>query len=754
MNYIRPRDEARLLSSEGEQAPFYWLANLLAFLSRRWPTIAVCAAAAVALGLVLALTTPPRYTAQAALLFDVQRVDLLRQQLGPQDALTLNSVLESQVELLHSAGLARKTVERLGLTSDRTFVQSAPSLLDHIKGFLTRLRASGRTGPAGPETKLDLAAQQLQGMLKVWRVGQTYVLAVSVTSPSREEAAWLANGVTDSYLADELQAKEAGIQQASGWLQVRLRELHDQAVTADRAVQDFKAAHHIIDTERGLMGNQQLTELTSQLVSAKAQTAAMQARLQRIQSVVAGGVDGGAVTDGLDNKVIVTLRQQYVDDDKRLADLTPRFGPDHTVVRALRSEMAEIKKAILGELSRIADTYRSDYDVAAAAEASVQRRLDQSVAAAARTNNDLVELRSLQSSADTYRSLYQNFLQRYTQAVQDESFPVSEARVITTALPPLRKSEPKTTIIVFLFAVVGSIGGLALAFGQEVLDRGFRSAVEVRERTGLNCLAVVPKLRGRRLRRIPLPWGRRAASSNPPAVQTVPSGTHHQLMKPCAADFADAIRTLRLQIMGRRIRSGETKLIGCVSSVDGAGASVIASSLAQVLSQAGTQTLLIDWDFGRASVTDMFGLNHALGCSDVLAGGVGIESAVHQDSATGIWVMPVGTNQRASTSLMMRHLGETRAMLGELRKRYNVVIVDIPSLSTVADSHIAADMLDAVCVVMEWGRGERESLTEKLSRIGLDETNVLGIVLNKAESGRRREPLTTRRHDGPIVLGV
>ena len=212
----------------------------------------------------------------------------------------------------------------------------------------------------------------------------------------------MANGLAETYLADELQAKEDGIHQATGWLQVRIKDLHDQALVADRAVQDYKAEHNIIDTDRGLMGNQQLTELSSQLVTAHANAAAMLARLQRIDAIMRDGVGGGSVTDGLDNKVIVSLRQQYVDDDRRVAELTAKFGKDHVVVRDLRNEMAEVKKSIQGELARIAETYKSDYEVARANEASVQARLDQTVATAAQTNNDLVLLRSLQSSADTY----------------------------------------------------------------------------------------------------------------------------------------------------------------------------------------------------------------------------------------------------------------------------------------------------------------------------------------------------------------
>ena len=71
-------------------------------------------------------------------------------------------------------------------------------------------------------------------------------------------------------------------------------------------------------------------------------------------------------------------------------------------------------------------------------------------------------------------------------------------------------------------------------------------------------------------------------------------------------------------------------------------------------------------------------------------------------------------------------------LLAELRSRYSYVVVDLPSLSKVADAHYAAHLLDGIVVVAEWGRPERTPLSEQLARIGLDGTNVLGVVLNKA----------------------
>ena len=747
MTYMRPtesasRQAAYMPAGPGEPPPFHWLSYLASFLARRWPVMAASLACCLGLALAYALTATPRFTAQAELLIDISRADLLRQQNSPHDALTLNSVMESQVQLLQSAGLARKTVRRLGLDTVRHFVVEPPGPLTFLRGLVARLhQPAAARNVADPA---DVAAQRLLQMLKVRRVGQTYVIGISVTSASAAEAAWLANGITAAYLADELQAKEDGIQQASGWLHSRIEELHDQALSADRAVQAYKAAHNIVDTDKGLMGNQQLTELTSQLVSARAATATARARLERIDAIMRNGIDGGNVADGLDNKVIINLRQQYVDDARRVAELSTKFGPEHGAVRDLRNEMFEVKRSIQGELARIAETYKSDYEVASANEASVQARVQQMVDASEKTNNDMVLLRSLQSSADTYRSLYQNFLQRYTQAVQDESFPVPEGRVITAAVPPERKSEPKTSIILaFAFALGGAMG-FVTAFVQETLDTGIRTSRQLRSATGAECLGLVPRLKSSRGRG----WLRRRFGRTAPQAADL-LGDQGDLLRQVVdapqSAFAAAIRALQMRLVHQHLSSRNLKVIGCISTVPGAGSSTVAANLAHLLAKTGGPTVLLDWDFQRGSLGRALLRDSNPGCLDLLAGRVTLEAALRRDLQTGLRFLPAGQGGMETAPHALNLPAQMHELLAELRANNAYVVVDLPSLPAVADTHYAAHLLDAIVLVMPWGERERVALSENLAHIGLDEANVLGAVLNKADLRERWNDLPSVR---------
>ena len=115
-------------------------------------------------------------------------------------------------------------------------------------------------------------------------------------------------------------------------------------------------------------------------------------------------------------------------------------------------------------------------------------------------NRAQVQLTELESNAQSYRTLYDDFLQRYTQSVQAQSFPVTDARVVTPASPPLTKSHPKTIVVISTSILGGIILGLAMGHLRDLTDRVFRTREQVERLLALDCLATVPRLKAARLR--------------------------------------------------------------------------------------------------------------------------------------------------------------------------------------------------------------------------------------------------------------
>jgi succinoglycan biosynthesis transport protein ExoP len=324
-----------------------------------------------------------------------------------------SSQVESEVELLRSESIAIAVVKDLKLTDDPEFVGTGRGLFSTIFGgpnlFSSILSApnlfSTTLGASNEDTRTRIAVAALRGNLSVRRIGLTHVLEVSFRSPDREKAARIANAVADAYVTDQLNSKYESARRASVWLQERITELRNQSNDAAHAVERYKEKNNIVDTgARGLLSDLQVQELNSQMISATAATAEAKARLDRVDQVLKSPAPGeavGTVTDTLHNEVITKLRTRYLEDREHAARWTEKFGPTHMAVINMQQEMKELQKSIVDELQRIAQTYKSDYEIAKAREDSLRTSLGKQVQEAGTSGQAQVNLKELQSASQT-----------------------------------------------------------------------------------------------------------------------------------------------------------------------------------------------------------------------------------------------------------------------------------------------------------------------------------------------------------------
>ena len=128
-------------------------------------------------------------------------------------------------------------------------------------------------------------------------------------------------------------------------------------------------------------------------------------------------------------------------------------------------------------------------------EESSQKSLNKIINESQSTNEAQITLHNLESSAQTYRALYDNFLQRYMESVQQQSFPVSESRLITSATRPLSKSSPKALLVLALSTLGGLMLGAGIGMLRDISDRVFRTTGQVGEHLQADCISVVPLMK-------------------------------------------------------------------------------------------------------------------------------------------------------------------------------------------------------------------------------------------------------------------
>ena len=684
---------------------------------------------------------PPTYTGQVKLLFVNSKGPFVQQQSMVAETPIDAQQLETQLQILKSDSLATSVINQLNLADDRDFKGSQRSLRSLWRSIAGRFVALPPDQPASSDKRpLDAIVAEFEDRLSATRIGFSNVIEISFNAATAERAAEIANAVANAYITDQLNARSDANRVATSWLQGRLKELGHQALTAERAIDAFKSQNNIVAAGGRLMDDLQVTDLNSRLVAVGAQTSEALARLIRFEGILAanpsdsasiGNVDASGA-DSLGNPIINTLRQQYLEYARRESEWSARFGKNHQAVVNLRIRMKGIRASILDEVTRLAESSRSDFEVAKQRQKEIEKQLASAVSQSRATNSAELTMRELETSAKGYRSLYESFLQRYMGSVQQESFPISEVRVISPASPPQNKSKPKARLILALGILGGIALGGALGFLREIMDRVFRTSAQIEATLQLPCLSLVPLLKDT-AQKTPSPrpavqagtkFGQRTLSRS--------TGPYWAATSMPLSQFAESIRSIRLAI-DLDLTNTSNKIVGITSALPNEGKSTIAASLAQLIAYGGKRVIVVDCDLRNPSLSANLAPNATAGIIEVLSGVRSLEETIWRDPKTNLAFLPAA--KRApfyQTSEILAEEG-TGKLFDKLRATYDYVIVDLPPLAPIVDVRATTQLVDGFVLIVEWGRTKIDVVQHALHTAPNVHETLIGAVLNKTD---------------------
>jgi polysaccharide biosynthesis transport protein len=701
------------------------LLSLARIAYKQWPLILGAALTCLFLASLLVLTTTNKYTASVFVLVDTSKNSLLQKQDASADRVLDPGLVESQVEIFRSQSVALTVVRELKLLENTEFIKKRTGFISSI---FSSVAGIWRTNTPPLQEELERGAvERLLENIKVKRIGVTYVIQVDYTDPNPTNAALIANAIADAYTVSELEARYKSTRRAGKWLQDRIVELRAQTSTADLAVQKFKADNNIVDTSRGLISEQQLGDVNSQLVTSKAATAEMKAKLDRVIEVSNSDIVNATVTDALKSDIIQRLRAQYLDLAAKRQDLASKYGAEHGAVVNLKNQMNEIARSAKEELKRLAESYRSDYEIAQARERSLRNSMDMLVSQAEATNKAQVALRNLESSAQTYRNLYDSFLQKFEESTNEQNFPVANARVITQASIPLKPSSPKSMLILLAGFVAGAFFGFCFAVFKDVFGNVFRNAEDVLSFTGIECLGILPNL-SREIKRSKLAW---QTESDLGILGGGTPLTRYAVLSPFSR-FTETIRNVKVSIDLARGTEGGT-IIGIISSIPHEGKTTFSSNLALLTAQMGHRTLLIDCDMHRSSLTKTLRPDIKFGLVDFLHGRCKVSDLIKRDVITGLDFLPTVAEKRENNVVGLITSPEMDNFLKQARSVYDYIYVDLPPIVPVVDVKASSHLFDNFVFVVEWGKTSRDVVRDALMSAEQVKHRVLGIVLNRAD---------------------
>ncbi|MBX4866457.1 polysaccharide biosynthesis tyrosine autokinase [Rhizobium bangladeshense] len=719
----------------GNEADFIDFDKLIAIVRRQWRIVAVCAFVFAILGVVYVLTAVPVYTAETKVLIDRSDNQMINQlaafgQLDDDEGTVL-----SQVELLKSDTIAYAVVDKLKLVDDPVFTAQKNSLfsvatLKSLLNFRSWFADDVAVAP-DPEMKRRWAAETVAGNIDVERVGKSYVLDVTYTSQSPDLAREIAAAIADVYLVDKLNSKYEATRRAGEWLQERIEELRQQALDTDLAVQKFRSEHGLVEAGSGtLLSEQQLSELNTQLIKAQAETAQAEAKYTRIKSIIDARQTDAIVTDVLDSSISNDLRKKYLEASKLEAEIEARLGPDHVQAVRLRAEMAEYERLMFDELNRIAESYQSELTVAQSREKSLRDSVDKATGVAATAGETQVQLRELERTRDTYKNLYQSFLARYQEAIQQQSFPITAARIITTAETPTKPSAPKRSLVIAFAMFLGCAFGSGIGAFREFRDRFFRTGDDVRDMLDVESLGVMPLIENN------VEDPTLVDPGNPRSIARGGKTTTYVEEHPLSA-FAETLRSAKIAI-DISASDQRCKVIGMVSSLPGEGKSTTAINFAKLLAMQGARCLLIDGDMRNPGATRAIGRHAEAGLLEAIVDNRPLKDLILLDPRTKLAFLPTVARYRVPHSSELLASRGMDQLLEIARQSFDYIIVDLPPLAPVVDARAINPKLDAVVFVIEWGKTSRKVVQSTLLSEPDLYSKCVGAILTKVDPAQMK----------------
>lgn len=270
---------------------------------------------------------------------------------------------------------------------------------------------------------------------------------------------------------------------------------------------------------------------------------------------------------------------------------------------------------------------------------------------------------------------------------------------LQAAAPPSSPTSPNVPQILAIGLLLGAAAGVAGAMLLERIDTKIRSVSDVESVTAHPVLGRVSLI---------------AQSAFRPLIR----------IDGASSARAEEYRTLRTNLQFVHFEA-PVHVIVVTSSIAGEGKSTTVANLGIVLAGTHRRVLLIDGDLRTPMLGETFGLESAIGLTDVLIGDVQLRDAVQRPRPDLDVLVSGAIPPNPSELLQSKRMLE---LLDQVGREYDMVLIDTPPVLPVSDAAILAKVTDGAIVVCAADRARRQQLQGSIGALEQIGAAVLGVV--------------------------
>lgn len=621
---------------------------------------------------------------------------------------TNKEYFQTQFEILKSRELAERVVHRLDLLTHPLFDPRQQEAGFNWRAWLPL--GSSDKEPLSEREILAAVVKTFNDGLSIEPVRNTQLVKIHFESEDAALAAVMANTLADVFIESYLEAKLEASRKAADWLATRLGGLRETLQESESQLQQYRETAELVDVQGvQTVGAEELSQLTQRYVEAKRVRTEAENIYKQVQALGSSpSVEAlMGIPSILRHPLVQTLKEAQTTANRKVAELSDRYGPKHPQMMAAVAESQQAMRDLQVQVQRVGTGIAADYQAALDTENSFSNQLGATKNRMQDVNRKEFQLRDLERDVNTNRQLYDMFLTRAKEMGESDGLQASMARVIDPAVQQNEPVKPKKKLIVLIAMLASGMVGVALALLLDALDNTVRTPDDVDEKLGTPMLGFLPLVKTNK--------------------------TEHAFegfLSDGGSNFAEAVRTIRTGLMLSNLDEPH-KITVVTSSVPNEGKSTVSLNLAAAIGQM-EKVLLIDADMRRPTLAKTLGLPRATpGLSNLVAGTADLKDCVRRLPNSTVDIITAGVVPMNPLELLAsKRFGQ---VLQKLSEHYDRILIDSAPTHAVSDAMVLSTYADALVYVVKADDTAAPLAAKGLSRLREVGANITGVVLNQVD---------------------
>lgn len=534
-------------------------------------------------------------------------------------------------------------------------------------------------------------------------------IRLSLRGKDAARVATTLNAILDQHVKLAAELKSASLQERTSVLEGQLATVERELLDSERDLESFRVNTIALPSDAAIpiQGGIRLTQgpafqtynaLKLEIESLRASRRAMERVLTELQDSTLRVEALEAIPAVGSSSQLVTALNEFTSARVQLRTLKQRYTDEHRDVQDLTRIVLTL------ETETVPDLLRSLVRRVQDDEERLQDRIDDATVELGDIPPRTIEEARLERRVALADRLYGELRGRYQEAALASASSLPDVRVLDRAEPPTipdRDARIRTALI-FLLAGLGA--GIGLSIFLDRADSRVQYATDVTKRLGLDILGTVPVI------------GNGSTGGGESTRQAV-----------------ESFRSLRVNLEFA-YGAGKPLALTITSPDQGEGKSTVTANLAISFAAIGRRTLVIDGDTRKGDLHRILDVPRKPGLTDFLREDVSLSETVQTTKFPRVHLIASGSRSQSSPELLAS--GKLGDLLGELWRRYDVILVDSPPLGAGADALILGTLTGQLGLVIRSGRSNVGFAQAKLAGLERLPVRMLGVILNGFVAGR------------------